>query len=155
MLFCEKAPPSQVMSIPVPQENDPSSKPRNRGRYLAVAGLLLMLGPVISFLFAFSVMGGAFADLGSGESVAADEIGDHVRQSMMVSIWGSGAAVFGSVLLAVAVLVKRIRESWVYRNGLILSVILCFSAGFLGVIFGISLVIILATRRSEFVLSKE
>lgn len=120
---------------------------RCRGRYLAVVGLFLMLGPVASFLFAFYAMAHRFDD----QSVTEVDPSSLIRSSMMFSMWGVGAAILGTIFVALAVLASKNREPWVYRNGLFLSVILCLAGGMLGAVFGVALIIILATRRGEFV----
>ena len=120
---------------------------RCRGRYLAVVGLFLMLGPVVSFFFAFYAIAPPFFD---DESVSEVDLHSQIRRSMMVSMWGLGAGILGAILIALAVLAAKNRERWVYRNGLFLGVILCLAGGMFGAVFGVALIIILATRRGEF-----
>lgn len=110
-------------------------------------GLFLMLGPVVSFLFAFYAIAPPFFDV---ELVSEVDRSSQIHRSMMVSMWGLGAAILGTIFVSIAVLAAKNRERWVYRNGLFLGVILCLAGGMFGVVFGVALIIILATRRGEF-----
>jgi hypothetical protein len=92
--------------------------------------------------------------LQDGGSVESQELSRHIGLSMDISMWGFGAAVLGSISVAIAVVMLGNREGWVYRHGIILAVILCLSFGILGVIFGASIILILASRRSEFLKAK-
>lgn len=138
------------MSTNHPPDNDQPSNARNRGRPVAVAGILLMLGPVIAFAFTSYGFMQAFSNSQDSEPGLSEEIRSSVGQSMIVTIWGFGAAVVGSILVAAAVAGLGNRELWVYRNGLFLAFVMCLTTGIFGVIFGVGLIVILVIRRSEF-----
>ena len=135
------------MTTPESQTNLKKPGLQCRGRYLAVVGLLLMLGTVVSFVFAFYSIAPRFDE---DQLVSEIDLSSQIRSSIMVSMWGLGSAILGSILVGLAVLASKNRELWVYRNGMFLSVILCLAGGIFGTVFGVALIIILATRRSEF-----
>lgn len=117
---------------------------RERGHFIAGMGLLLMLSPVIGFIFTFNAM----------MSDHPDEISRGIGLSLKVSLWGFGAALLGSALLMIAVMALGNRQLWVYRNGLFLAVLMCLTYGALGVIFGLAIITVLLIRRSEFLRAK-
>ena len=124
-------------------------KARSRGRFLATLGLLLMMGPLVGFSTTAFGMIQSYGILASGGSTG-DTLGSTIALTMKISMWGLGAGIIGSIFVGVAVSALGNREQWVYRNGLVLAVIMCLAFGVLGIVFGGGLIAILLTRRAEF-----
>lgn len=125
------------------------SKARSRGRFLASTGLILMMGPLVGFFTTVFGMIQSYGNLASGGSTG-EELGRQIGLSMKITMWGFGAGIVGSTLVAIAVMALGNRELWIYRNGLVLAVIMALAMGIFGVVFGGGLFAMLLIKRGEF-----
>ena len=124
-------------------------KARSGGRLLASFGLLLMMGPLVLFAITAYGMIQSYGILAGGGSTDPG-LGNMIALTMKISMWGLGAAIVGSIFVDIAVVALGNREQWVYRNGLVLAVMMCLTFGVLGIVFGGGLIAILLIRRAEF-----
>jgi hypothetical protein len=131
------------------QETTQLLKARSGGRLLASIGLLLMMGPLVLFAITAYGMIQSYGILAGGGSTDPG-LGNMIALTMKISMWGLGAAIVGSIFVDIAVVALGNREQWVYRNGLVLAVMMCLTFGVLGIVFGGGLIAILLIRRAEF-----
>jgi MotA/TolQ/ExbB proton channel family len=140
---------TENMFVTNSQMTTPPLKARSRGRFLASTGLLLMMGPLVGFFITIFGMIQSYGNLASG-GPTSEELGRQIGLSMKVTMWGFGAGIVGSTLVTVAVMALGNRELWIYRNGLVLAVIMALAMGVFGIVFGGGLFALLLIKRGEF-----
>jgi len=126
-----------------------TNEPSNRGKALALTGVIFQAGPIIG------AIGTAIGMLRAFSTLQADGISDprvlsaNIGEVLTATIIGFGLGVVGLVLIILALFVSRYREEWFYWFLVIYGAVLL--AGFpIGTLLGIVILTYCLTNRSEF-----
>lgn len=119
----------------------------NKGRALALIGLVLMALPFLGLLWAIYGMANVFWPLGKPDPEA---LATSVQLSITLMLWGLIIGVPGVVFVLIAVLKLNNRERWFYRYAVVLSAGWCILFFPMGIMIGGYLLFVFKSRKSEF-----
>ncbi len=139
--FCKS--PEFETGMPATERN------RREGRALAVAGVSLLLSPLVGVAITVVSMIIAFSNLNQTGSADPSELAGEISVALVSTFVGSILAAIGTVLLGLALLWRKNREPWFLIWGVIALVIGALS-NLLIIIPAIYFIYVFLSQRLEF-----
>jgi hypothetical protein len=119
------------------------------GKRLAIAGLVLQLGPIIGFAATIIGMVRAFNKLASGGLGRPEALAEDIGLAIIGTAIGLSVGIVGLVLIFVALIKFKYRERWFYW--VMMGMSMWWLVGFpVGTVLGILTVVYLVSNRREF-----
>ena len=120
-----------------------------KGKYLAISGLVLQLGPVFGMVNTAACMIRAFSRLHNASTQAPEALASDISLALYTIAIGMGVSIIGIILLCIALFGTKYRAPWFKTAMWILSILWLFNIP-IGTIIGIIVIIYLSNHRNEF-----
>ena len=121
-----------------------------KGKYLALTGLVLQLGPVFGMMSTAACMIQAFSRLQNTTSTQAPEaLASDISLALYSTAICMGVSIVGIILLCIALFGTKYRAPWFKTAMWILSILWLFNIP-IGTIIGIIVMIYLSNHKNEF-----
>lgn len=137
-------------SPPRSELNSEETELRKKGRWVALAGIVLFTGPIWGLLGTIIGMTRAFNTLGDSDSATPEALAENISTALVTTAIGISVGLLGVILILTALFGVKNRERWFYRWTIGLSIFWCVTTFPFGLIIGLPIIIMLRARRAEF-----
>lgn len=126
-----------------------STRAATAGKWLAIIGSLMQLGPLVGIACTVIGMMQAFDSLSStGPPADSSQLSSSISMALVATVAGIGVGLIGAILLAIAIFATSFRAAWLFWTMILAGFLMLFAPP-IGTAIGIALLGMALVKRRE------